>query len=150
MNMTNSNQTLTKEDKLNVSFLFNINNTSNLEVPNSLEELSKFKMDLYDEYITRIKDGRISDFEIKEIFNDLLFCNSKEILEYIGGTGALRTLKKDNSNSKILNDLTDELMLYSTIIEMVNDSNNREGLKKVLVFALNSVLFSHSVLSDSL
>ncbi|MBE6151590.1 MAG: metallophosphoesterase [Firmicutes bacterium] len=139
MNMTNDNKTLSKEDKLNISFLFNINNTSDLEVPNSLEELSKFKMDLYQGYITRIKEGHISEFEVKDIFNDLLFCNAKEILEYIGGTGALRTLKKDNSNSKVINDLTDELMLYSTIIEMVNDSNNREGLKKVLEYTFSDI-----------
>ena len=42
LNLTNSKNYLSKEDKLNISFLFNINNiTTSVELPKTLEELSK-------------------------------------------------------------------------------------------------------------
>ena len=44
INLTNSKNDLSKEDKLNISFLFNINNiTTSVELPKTLEELSEFK-----------------------------------------------------------------------------------------------------------
>ena len=130
---------LTKEDKLNISFLFNINDSEYLKKPSSLEEISIFKTNLYDYYIYQIEKNYLSDYEVRDVFNNILFCNARKILGYIGGTGALRTLKKDNSNSKVIQELTDELMLYSTIIEMVNDSNNEKGLKEVLEYVFSDI-----------
>lgn len=137
--LKNNNSKLNKNDKLNLSFLFNITNIDNIDVPKSLEELSSFKLKLYKDYITRIKNKAFSINGLKNIFNDLLFCNCNDIFNYIGGTGALRTIKKDNPNSAIINELASELMMYSTIIEMVNDTNNEEGLQTLLLYIFSDI-----------
>ena len=46
-NLTNTNKDLTKEDKLNISFLFNLNNITDIDLPKTLEELSAFKSKIY-------------------------------------------------------------------------------------------------------
>ena len=138
-NLTNTNKDLTKEDKLNISFLFNLNNITDIDLPKTLEELSAFKSKIYEKYINVIKDNSTSLEELKEIFNNLLLCNSNIILEYIGGTGALRTLKKDNENSNTIIRLVDELMNYSKMIEMVNDTNNIDGLRKILEYTFTDI-----------
>ena len=140
INLTNQRKELSKEDKLNISFLFNINNiTDNVDLPKTLEELSKFKKEIYEEYINIINDENTTHEELKNIFNNLLLCNSNIILEYIGGTGALRTLKLDNQNSNTIIRLVDELMNYSKIIEMVNDTNNTEGLRAILEYTFKDI-----------
>ena len=140
LNLTSSNKELSKEDKLNISFLFNISNiTTSVELPKTLEELSEFKSKIYEEYINKITDSSTTHEELRDIFNSLLLCNSNTTLEYIGGTGALRTLKKDNQNSNTIIRLVDELMNYSKIIEMVNDTNNIDGLRKILEYTFTDI-----------
>ena len=137
--LKNNNKQLSKNDKSNIRFLFNISNTTSIEVPNSLEELSSFKLNLYKDYIRKIKNNSFNEHGLKGIFNDLLFCNSKSLFEFIGGSGALRTIKKENENNVIIQELASEIMMYSTIIEMVNDTNNYEGLKTLLVYIFSDI-----------
>ena len=152
LTLTKSNKELSKEDKLNISFLFNINNiTTTIELPKTLEELSEFKSKIYEEYINIITDPTTNHEELRDIFNNLLLCNANITLEYIGGTGALRTLKKDNQNSNTIIRLVDELMNYSRIIEMINDTNNTEGLRKVLEYTfkdINSLTKMQNIFSE--
>ena len=152
LNLTSSNKELSKEDKLNISFLFNISNiTTSVELPKTLEELSVFKSKIYEEYINKITYSSTTHEELRDIFNNLLLCNSNTTLEYIGGTGALRTLKKDNQNSNTIIRLVDELMNYSRIIELVNDTNNTEGLRKVLEYTfkdINSLTKMQNIFSE--
>ena len=139
ISMTNSNKVLTEKDKMNLKFLFKVSVPEGIEVPKTLEELSEFKLKLYSDYIDKINNSLLGEQELKNIFNDLLFCDSKTILDSIGGTGALRTLKKDNINNKEISSLIDEVILYGRVIEMVNDSNNVSGLKKVLKHVFSDI-----------
>ena len=152
LNLTKSKKELSKEDKLNISFLFNINNvTPTIELPKTLEELSEFKSKIYEEYINIITNPTTTHEELRDIFNNLLLCNSNITLEYVGGTGALRTLKKDNQNSNTIIRLVDELMNYSKIIEMINDTNNTEGLRKILEYTfkdINSLTKMQNIFSE--
>lgn len=138
-NLEKNNTKLTKEDKLNIKFLFNVKNISSVEVPKTLEELSKFKTSIYQEYIEKIQKEDLSLEDMKSIFNDLIFSNASTILNFIGSTNALKVLKKDNSNSENIINRIDELLLYASIIEMVNDSNDKEGLKKVLEYTFSDI-----------
>lgn len=137
--LKNNKTKLSKNDKSNIRFLFNITNTTTIEVPSSLEELSSFKQNLYKEYLRKIRNDYFNEHALKRIFNDLLFCNCNEIFNYIGGSGALRTIKKENENNIIIQELASELMMYSNIIEMVNDTNNYEGLKTLLIYIFSDI-----------
>ncbi len=139
MNLASENKDLSKEDKSNISFLFNIVDLPDVDLPETLEELSTFKTKIYEEYLDKITNKYTPEYEIRKLFNDLLLCNSDTILNYIGGTGALRTIKIDNSNSNTILNLADELIDYSKIIEMVNDTNNIEGLRQVLEYAFKDI-----------
>ena len=84
--------------------------------------------------------SKLDPYEVaKELDGKVLFRDSLNILSYIGGTGSLRTLKKDNINSPSVCELVDELMVYSRIVEMVNDSNNIEGLRSVLTYIFSDI-----------
>ena len=122
---------------LNIQFLFNIRSSVS-EVPHCLEEISLFKELLYEDVLARINSGLELD-ELKAIFNELVFGNASVILESIGGTEALKTLKRDNSNSSDINLLIDEVMMYSRVLEMVNDTNNVSGLSELLEFVFSDI-----------
>lgn len=134
-----NNTKLSEKDKLDLRFLFRVSVPEGIEVPKNLSELSSFKSRLYSGYIERINDDNLDEASLKEIFNDVLFGDSQIILYSIGGTGALRTLKKDNSNSLELANLIDEVTLYASVIEMVNNSNNVEGLRKILRYVFSDI-----------
>jgi len=137
--LINDKVKLTKEDKDSLRFLFNISSVEHDSIPKSIYELKKFKLDLYKHYINQINTPYISLGRLQSIFNDVLFCDAHSILVNIGGTGAIRTLRKDNSNSPTVVALANELMLYSSIIEMVNYTNNEDGLKEVLTYIFSDI-----------
>ena len=139
MNLINDKVKLSKDDKDNLRFLFNISGVSREDSPRSIHELKKFKLELYKNYVYKINSSGASIYSLQNIFNNVLFCDAKDILSNIGGTGALRTLRKDNINSPTVVELVNELMVYSSIIEMVNYTNNEEGLKNVLNYIFSDV-----------
>jgi len=134
LNLEKQNKKLNRQDKLNITFLFNCKNLENLNMPKSLEELNSFKLNLYDSYIKLLNDEDTSILHLKEIFKDLIFYGADEILDNIGGTLGLKTLKKNNSNSKYICSLVDDLLIYANIIEKVSITNNKDGLVKSLKY----------------
>lgn len=139
INLINDDVKLNKEDRDSLRFLFNVSSLDKNDAPKSIGELKKFKLELYKNYITFIKDPFADVDDLQSIFNNVLFSNARDILANIGGTGALRTLKKDNINSPTVVQLIDELMVYSSIIEMVNYTNNKEGLRSVLTYIFSDI-----------
>lgn len=135
--MVNNNVNLDEKNKMDLKFLFSVNVTNGMEVPKTMEELSDFKMNLYSIYIEKINNSLLDEKEIKNIFNSLLFFDSKVMLDSIGGTGALRTLRKDNVNNQEICYLIDEIIMCGRVVEMVNDSNNIVGLNKVLRYVFS-------------
>lgn len=135
--IVNNNVNLDEKNKMDLKFLFSVNVTDGMEVPKTMEELSGFKIKLYSNYIEKINNSLLDEQEIKNIFNSLLFIDSKVILDSIGGTGALRTLRKDNINNQEICYLIDEIIMYGRVVEMVNDSNNIVGLNKVLRYVFS-------------
>lgn len=139
INLVTNNVKLTKEDKDNLKFLFNLTSIKKEDCPQTINELKKLKLKLYKNYINCLNDSQFNLKSLKELFNDILFCKANDILLNIGGTGSLRTLKKDNIDSPTIVELVDELMLYSSIIEMVNYTNNEEGIRNVLIYIFSDI-----------
>lgn len=139
LSLANTNQELSREDILNINFLFNSQVLEGVEVPKTLEELSQYKKKLYEGYLEKITSEDLSLEEIKKIFNDSLLYNANTILNSIGGTATLRTIRKDNIESETITSLATELMLYSSIIEMINDTNNKEGLIELLDYVFTDI-----------
>lgn len=139
--LTDNSIKLTPEDKVNISFIFNFNKSDEIKTPSNLEELSSFKMDVYDRYLEEFLDPDATIETLQDIFNELLFCNAHITLDCIGNSKALERLKQDNINSPELLEMIDELLLYSHIIEMVNDTNNIEGLSNILEYAFTDINF---------
>lgn len=136
--LANNGSWLSRDDKLNIYFLFNVEGCENVSVPKRLEDISLYKKRLYEDVCQNINKG-LNEEEAKSIFNKLLFCRANLILSSIGGTEALKTLRKDNINSSGITSLIDELLLYSNVIEMVNDTNNVGGLTEVLDFVFSDM-----------
>ena len=139
IDLAKRNVRLSDEDKLNISFLLNVGNVEGIDVPKTLEEIPLYKQKMYEDVLEKVTSGKLDILEMKKIFNDLVFGNSDEVLSSIGGTVALKTLKKDNLSSEKICLAIDELMLYSKIIEMVNDTNNVDGLSELLEFVFSDI-----------
>ncbi len=138
LNLANNNIRLSQEDKLNIQFLFNVKGIDTVDVPRNFFEVSLYRESLYESVRERINSNLELD-ELKGIFNELLFCNADVVLSAIGGVGSLKTLKRENSNSGEIQLLIDELILYSNIIEMVNDTNNLDGMTELLDFVFSDI-----------
>lgn len=137
--LAKNNTILTKEDKLNLAFLFNLEKNNDTKVPTTKEELSAYKRRLYEKYIEDINDALLNEQELKEIFNTTIFCDAKKILDVIGGITGLKAMRKENIQSQSITALTNELILCSNMIEKINHSNNVEGLKEVLKYITSDI-----------
>lgn len=135
INLVNNNTKLSNQDKLNISFLFK----SKIKSDN-LVNIKNARIALYDKY-KKVLDSSVVDIKyLKEIFNNYIFFNSKKCLDSIGGTTSLIMLKKNNCRSKVMCTLIDELILYSKIVEMVNNTENINCLKRLLKYILDKKL----------
>ncbi len=128
---------LSKKDKLDLAFLHNISGLGKEDVPKNYEELNTFKEKMYKDYLGRIEKADLD--KLKSIFNEVVLGKAEDLISYIGMSRALRTLKKDNRSSSSVCKLIDEMMVYTRIVEMVNDTNNVEGLREVLSYIFSDV-----------
>lgn len=125
---------LSKEDKQDLRFLFNIKSTKDIK---NINELKGLRRSTYNEYSALVKSGKIKAFniyQIKKIFNDILFSNAIEEIKKIDGSYGLEALKSYNKNNDFLCRYIDELMKYVSIIELVEYSNDTKGLIEVLEY----------------
>ncbi len=139
LDLENRRIILSKKDKGDLASVFVMENIREEYKPKVYENLSTYKKEIYDGFLVGINSDSISLDGLKKTFNNVLFNNAYSVLCNIGGTRAFRTLKKDNKDSKSVCDLIDELFVYSTIMEMVNDSNNIEGLKDILNYVFGDI-----------
>ena len=139
MYLTNSNSILSREDCLNLEFLARVELVDGVEVPKTLEELSNYRKLIYEDVLNKINSGSLELDDLKKIFNDLVFGNSDEVFNSIGGVEHLKTLKKENKGSLELGNIIDEVISYSRVIEMVNNTNNKEGLETLLRYVFSDV-----------
>lgn len=139
LNLEKDDVVLSDEDILNIRFLFNFKNYLDYEPPKTLKEISNFKKSIYCYYTEKINNGALGCQEMKDIFNEILFCNALNILDNVGGNVGLKTLRQDNINCKSIVSLIDELLLFCNILEMVNDTNNTSGLRETLRYIFNDM-----------
>lgn len=124
LNIASSNTALTDEDKENIlSF-------SKIKELETLEELSTYRRRLYNLYLNEISVVNIR--ELKKILNAIALSDAEKTLRYIGGSTGIKMLQKTNEKSKSIKNLTDELLMYARVIEMVDTTNNEEGLRTLL------------------
>lgn len=133
LELAKNNKVLTKEEQTNIKFLFNIDDELKSEVLN-IEEIVRFRLYLFEKYKTIIYNDYIDIDNLKNIYNELLFCKADKTLNDIGGTASLITLRLQNRDNQSMCELIDELLFYSNFIELVNDTNNKEGLQKSLKY----------------
>lgn len=125
---------LSKEDKQDLRFLFNIHTVKDIK---NIDELKGLRRNTYEEYSNLVKTGKIKKFsiyQIKKIFNDILFSNAIEEIKKIDGSYGLEALKSYNKNNDFLCRYIDELMKYVSIIELVEYSNDTKGLIEALEY----------------
>ena len=125
---------LSKEDKQDLRFLFNIKSTKDIK---NINELKGLRRSTYNEYSALVKSGKIKEFniyQIKKIFNDILFSNVIEEIKKIDGSYGLEALRNYNKNNEFLCRYIDELMKSVSIIELVEYSNDTKGLIEALEY----------------
>lgn len=143
----NSNQTLlddlasckarlNDDEQSNLHFLLNLKSDTKSSVT-KLSQINDYRAQLYQKYKDTVQSDETSIYVLKEIFNQLVFCNANVSLTDIGGTETLKTLKKNNIDNSGMVALTDELINCSMLIEGVNATNNKDKLRENLMNVLN-------------
>ena len=140
--LSSSNAKLTQKDK---KVLKELNEMSykNYHIA-SLESLKTEVEKAYDLYIKKINNEETNIEELKDIFNNTILKDSKELLKNIGGVAGLKMLQTANIKISSINNLCEELLLYAKIIDVVNTTNNEIGLRNTL-----KILFKEENLSTT-
>lgn len=133
--MISNNYKLTTDDKINLELILNQDIEVEIKEP---KDLDKAKDEVYKKYQKRIDKNDLSLQDIKDIFNDMLFCDADSEFDKIGNKIGLLELRKKNENSKVITDYIDSLIKYIEFIELINDSTNSEGLKDSLRLMLET------------
>lgn len=133
--MISNNYKLTREDKIDLELILNQDIEVEIKEPKDLE---KAKDEVYKNYQKRIDKNDLSLQDIKDIFNDMLFCDADSEFDKIGNKIGLLELRKKNVNSRVITDYIDSLIKYIEFIELVNDSTDSEALKDSLRLMLET------------
>lgn len=136
MNIINNNSL--NDDLINdIKFLFkNDNIIYNLDLPKKISDIDKFKDKINSKFLNNINEDTTL-MELIMIINKYILFDANLELDNIGGTEGLLSLKKSNSNSYKLCLLIDEMILYSKIIEKINNSSDKTSLLKFIKYLLN-------------
>ena len=133
----NNSEKLTEDTINNINYLFNNNDILIAgNKPKSIEDLqniNKIFENKYRQELVNIENRDIS--EIKNVLCKLLFNSTYEdslnILKIYGGTKGLRQLLFENRKNINLVDEIMEMMIYTSMMENVVHSNNKEDLINV-------------------
>lgn len=130
------------EDKSNLLYLFQLK-IREKDCFKSLENVQEYRIKMSNSFINDYYN--LSLKEIKNYINKYVLCDAKVILSNIGGTSALKLLKKQNQDSKNFTKLIDELLYYSKITEFINNSDDISDLRNILnvLFKDNMKLLIH-------
>lgn len=143
--LVKSNKVLSKEEVSNLKYLFSLEDKCKID---KLSDILNIKESTY-QYYRKLLEKDISLNELKRIFNNLIFKNSKLQLKYIGGVASLLELRKRNEDSVCFNNYVDSMIKYARVIEGVNDTSNKDVLKKILDYLLNKNVNALKILEDA-
>lgn len=132
MSLVQNNISLSEEDKRDLKFLFSMNDTQEINSIDDLKGLRKKTFMLYKDLLETGKIHDMSIYEIKGIFNNVIFSNTVDSIRKIKGMEGLEALKKYNSESKLITSYIEEIMKYVKVIEVVENSTDKESLIRVL------------------
>lgn len=132
-NLTDKNQTLTKENKQDIQFLFKSNITG--YTPALPEDIKKIRNILIKSYkIITLKTSNL--YELKNALLNLFFGkNAYEItvlLQNTGYTQELNILKFNNRQNQEYSKIIEHVMLMTEFIERILNTNDINGLKETL------------------
>lgn len=125
---------LDSEDISDLDYYFK---TKHSEKVREYSELKGYRKRIYEVTKEKIVSG-LTYSELRRIFNDLLFDVSENVLKDIGGVSALKMLQLSNKNSKTITALSNEIILYSRVNTLVNNTGNRDNLEKALLDIFSS------------
>ncbi len=128
-NIAFSNAFLTQKDKENLKYLFKIDNPEKSKL-DKLDQIDLFREKLLKDFENIILSSNSID-ELKKVFQELIFNNADITLKNIGGTEGLLALKLSDKNSPEICLFIDELISYAKTIELVENSNDLESLRKI-------------------
>lgn len=126
------------EDKINLSKIFNMD--SCIE-EFDINKLSDIVNNDFNKDIESIINDKLDIDELKDLYNKYIFNNCENLIKNINGTEGLIRLKHMNNNSEF-NKLVDTLIPYTSLFEIINNSNNKESLRKSLIYIYNNNLFN--------
>ena len=128
MDLMSNNVVLSKKDKNNLRFLFEIKGQDSI---NSLEDIEEYRHKVNDEVKNIILTSNNLEV-LKRKCLEVLLMNAQGYFRSIYGIEGLKMLRLNNNNSEEMTKLIDELIEYSHIIEYVINIKDIEEVRKIL------------------
>lgn len=128
--ITNEGKILSDKEINDLNFIMRIPGKKDII---SLDMVDEYRDNLYKEYRNVILNSNNLN-ELKRIYLDVLVGGMYDSLKKIGGTGTLKKLRISNNESNIIDKLTSQMIKCSEIIEYGVDTNDIEGIRRILKY----------------
>ena len=137
----NNKENLSDNEKRKIKYLFSQDKIlfDNLQ---TIDDMKDVNQKIKNKYLEMLENSNNID-EVKNVLCQLLFGSTyndllKKLATY-GNTMELKKLAFNDKNSKIINDLIQEMQIYTTMIEEISNFNDINYLKQMIKKALDNI-----------
>ena len=136
--IVNENVNINNQEKKQLNYLFSLNIVLTKEMKfYNINELGKIDDLLREIYLKKLIDVDINDnIKTKEVLCEILFNKDLDsinnCLSVYGGIKTLKQLKFNNKKNKIVQDMIDEIIIYTSIMEELTRLDDTKILKKLI------------------
>lgn len=127
-NLYQTNKYFDEYEKVNLDYLLKTDKTCD-----SLSNIDNIRVSILKEYEDKINNASKID-KLKKIFMELLLGKENNTLKSIGGSSGIIYIKNNNRGIKGIEDICDELLKYTKVLDSIAYSSNLDKIKEVLTY----------------
>ena len=103
----------------------------------SNDDIDTYRKSMFERY-NKCDASNLTLYEIKDVFNRILFCNLYDEVENIGGVTPLKSLLLDNRDSIVMKNKIEELITYIRFMELINNNTSLDALRNVFNYTFSN------------
>lgn len=127
-NLCQTNKCFDEYEKVNLDYLLKTDKTCD-----NLSNIDNIRIQILKEYENKIYETDELD-KLKKIFFELLLGKNNNTLKSIGGSSGIIYIKNNNRGIKGIEDICDELLKYTKVLDSIAYSSDLDKIKEVLTY----------------
>lgn len=126
------NKNLNEYEKVNLDYLLKTDKSCD-----SLSNIDNIRISILKEYEEKINNTNELD-KLKKIFMELLLGKRNNTLKSIRGSSGILYIRNNNLGIKAIEDICDELLKYTKVLDSITYCGNLDAIKKVLTYLVQN------------